>query len=69
MYFHAKGYFMTPGQLGSIRRKTGLSQAKFAENIGKGERTIRRWEAGSLPVPERAARMIREFVQRMEVGK
>ncbi|NVK56642.1 MAG: hypothetical protein HWE26_13610 [Alteromonadaceae bacterium] len=49
---------MTPKEFAEARAKTGLSTAKLAElwNMGKnGGRTIRRWEAGHVPVNPIAA--------------
>lgn len=44
---------VTPAEVKSARQLLGLSQAGLAERLrlgANGERTIRRWEAGDVPV-------------------
>lgn len=47
---------MKPSELRAIREGLGLSAAGLAEALGlakHGGRTVRRWEAGSLPISRR----------------
>ena len=49
---------MTPAEFKAARNELGLSQSDLAEVWGMGKnggRTIRRWEAGDLPVNPIAA--------------
>ncbi len=49
---------MKPERFKQIRKALNLTQAQMAERIGiKNTRTIRRYEAGDAPIPERV-RMI-----------
>ena len=41
---------MTPADLKAKRLSLGLSQKQMGEAIGKGQRTIRRWEASKEPL-------------------
>lgn len=44
---------MTPAEIKHARQRLGLSQAGLAERLRlgpNGERTIRRWETGDIPV-------------------
>lgn len=44
---------MTPDQLKAARKRLGFSQSGLAEALRlgpNGERTIRRWECGDVPV-------------------
>lgn len=45
--------YMTPDDVRRIRMKFGMSQRELAKAIrlgDNGDRTIRRWEAGAIPV-------------------
>jgi DNA-binding transcriptional regulator YiaG len=43
---------MTGPELAALRKELGLSVLRAARRIGVGERTVRRWENGSLkPIP------------------
>ena len=49
---------MTPDQFKALRKSLGYSQRGLADHWGMGEnggRTIRRWEAGDVPVNPIAA--------------
>jgi DNA-binding XRE family transcriptional regulator len=41
---------MTGSQLRALRRRTGLSQAKFAELVGTTANTVARWERGAVRI-------------------
>lgn len=44
---------MTPANLKAFRKRLGLTQSGLAEALrlgSNGERTIRRWERGDIPV-------------------
>ena len=49
--------YYTPDQIRKIRRKIGLTQAKFGKGAGKVTAgTVSRWEGGKmLPTPSRVA--------------
>lgn len=43
---------------------TGLSLRSFAERLMiRDERTVRRWRAGDVPIPEVAQRKLREIIR------
>jgi DNA transposition AAA+ family ATPase len=43
---------MTPAQLRKLLEKAGLSQSGAAREIDIGDRTMRRYIAGDLPIPK-----------------
>ena len=50
---------MTADELRAIRKGLGMSQAEFALHVEVNTaRTVRRWEASSLPVPRRVVRLL-----------
>ena len=49
---------MTPSDLKAARRRLGLSIRELATAVGATPRTVRRWQAGSLPIPPRVAEQI-----------
>lgn len=49
---------MLPSEVKDARRRLDLSVNEFARAVGVTGRTVRRWEAGSLPVPERVVDQI-----------
>jgi putative transcriptional regulator len=51
------GRIITVPPVASIREKTGLSQAKFAELLGVSVRTLQEWEQGRR-APSGAARTL-----------
>jgi putative transcriptional regulator len=51
------GRITTVPDVGSIREKTGLSQARFAELLGVSVRTLQDWEQGRR-APSGAARTL-----------
>ncbi len=58
--------FLTPDQLKQIRKRTGLSQSKFAPLLGlTNSRIIRRYEAGEKLPPD----SILEQYHRLRDGK
>ncbi len=65
-----KDWFMTPAEIRASRQSLGLSQTGLAEALRlgpNGERTIRRWEAGDIPVTGPASVAIELLVaQRIE---
>jgi putative transcriptional regulator len=44
-----------PGDIRAVRESLGLNQAKFADFLGVGLSTLRRWELGQV-VPSAVAR-------------
>ena len=50
-------HFPPDGDVGAIRRKTGLSQTAFANQIGVSVATLRNWEQGRR-CPEGPARVL-----------
>jgi putative transcriptional regulator len=48
---------LTAGDVRAIRRRTGLSRAKFAERFGLDPRAVQDWEQGRR-APDRAARVL-----------
>jgi putative transcriptional regulator len=51
------GRVITRPSVGSVREKTGLSQARFAELLGVSVRTLQEWEQGRR-APSGAARTL-----------
>jgi putative transcriptional regulator len=47
----------------AIRKRTGLSRAKFAERFGLDPRAVQDWEQGRR-VPDRAARVLLRTIDR-----
>lgn len=57
---------MTPADLKAARKALGLSQAGLAEALRlgpNGQRTIRRWEAGDIPVTGPASVAIEAMIR------
>jgi putative transcriptional regulator len=52
-----QGRIITVPSVASIREKTGLSQARFAELLGVSVRTLQEWEQGRR-APSGAARTL-----------
>jgi DNA-binding transcriptional regulator YiaG len=51
---------MTGEELKTLRIQAGYSTNTFAEWLGlKGDRTLRRWEAGTRPIPEPMQRFLK----------
>jgi DNA-binding transcriptional regulator YiaG len=51
---------MTPEEIVSARKQLGLSQAGLAAELGlANDRTVRRWEAGEIPITGPAELCIR----------
>lgn len=50
---------MTPAELKTRRAKLGLSQQKLADTLGVSRNTVARWEMGSVPITEPAARLLK----------
>lgn len=57
------GRIVTVPTVGSIREKTGLSQARFAELLGVSLRTLQDWEQGRR-APSGAARTLLRIAAR-----
>ena len=49
---------MTPTALRQLRRRLGLSQARFAALVGVASNTVARWERGELGMKPTTARLI-----------
>jgi len=50
---------MSAEELRAIRKATGLSQAKFANRLGRGVGSLRNWEQEIAPIPEEVINDIR----------
>lgn len=50
---------MTPAELRATLSRLGLPQTGAAKLLGVDGRTVRRWIAGEIPVPELVARVLR----------
>ncbi len=50
---------MTGKELLAIRKRLQLSQALLAKRLGVHRVTVAKWEAGTNPVPEMAAKLMR----------
>ncbi len=46
------GYNISRNFIRKTRAKLGLTQAQLAERLGKGKRTIIRYENGDTPLPQ-----------------
>lgn len=58
----ARRYDVEPVDVAEIRRKLGLSQAKFAARFGLSAATVRDWEQGRR-VPDRTARAFLKLIE------
>lgn len=47
--FRRRHHLLQPEEIRNIRKKYGLSQSAFAKVLGLGEKTITRYENGSIP--------------------
>ena len=47
--YREKYNLLTPGEIRAVREKYGLSQTAFARVLGLGDKTITRYENGSIP--------------------
>lgn len=56
---------MAPAEFSSILSRLDLTQVGAAKLLGVEDRTVRRWIAGAIPVPELVARVMRAA----DVGK
>jgi len=50
---------MTPDKFRDARKRLGLTQPQVAALLGVARNTITRWETGTHPVDETAARLLR----------
>lgn len=50
---------MTNEELKAKRAELGLSQQALADKLGVSRNTVARWEMGSVPVTETAARLLK----------
>ena len=77
-YAKMKG-LLTPDQVASVRKKTGLNQSDFQKMIGVTGVTVSRWETGKSQQSKLADNFLRiidkfefvvpELMQRAEVGR
>jgi DNA-binding transcriptional regulator YiaG len=54
---------MNPEEFKEIRQKTGLNQTQLSKEWGVTDRTVRRWEAGYVPISPTAAYCLRMMVE------
>jgi len=60
---------MTGAELRALREALGWSQQRLAEAVGrKSDRTVHRWEAGTVPVPLLVERYILEGCRKRKVN-
>jgi len=52
---------MTPAELRVVREWLGLTGEWLAEGLGVQDRTVRRWEAGTSPIPDGVRIQIEEL--------
>ena len=57
---------MTRAEIRSLRARTDVSQAKFANLLGVSVRTVQKWEGGCAPGP-RSAKLLRQLVSLYEI--
>lgn len=64
--YHDGLHWRTPelqaGLVRLLRRQSGLSAREWADSIGHGERTVRRWTAGTGPIKSRMRRRLWEML-------
>jgi DNA-binding transcriptional regulator YiaG len=60
---------MTPIALRQLRRRLGLSQAKFSALVGVASNTVARWERGELGMKPTTARLIELVTAKMKKEK
>ena len=53
---------MTPQEFRALREQTGLNQTQRANEWGVADRTVRRWEAGDVPITPIAAYALQMMV-------
>jgi transcriptional regulator with XRE-family HTH domain len=56
---------MTPEQLIALREHLGIPQKELAEHIGMHPRTLRRYELGEMPIPQRVAMALQHVEAKM----
>jgi predicted transcriptional regulator len=49
---------MTAKEFSAARERLGYQQKQLADLLGRGERTVRRYEVGESPVPAGVAKLI-----------
>lgn len=59
---------MTGDDLRRERQAAGLTQVQLAGRIGRGLRTLKRWEAGQAPIPDVALPLIAKALRREPVA-
>ncbi len=55
---------MTPTQLRAALKRLGLTQVAAAKRLGVTPRAVRFWVAGTYPIPEAVALLLREWVKK-----
>jgi putative transcriptional regulator len=60
---------MTPKQLHRLRKRLGLSQSKFATEVGVTANTVARWERGELGMSPTAVRLLQLIAEQPRVRK
>ena len=60
---------MTGQEVRRIRKRLGLTQAKFAKRVGVHLVTVSRWESGALGIRESAAKLIRLLAKARKPGQ
>ena len=56
---------MTPQEFKALREKLGFNQTQLSKEWGVTDRTVRRWEAGDVPVSPLASYALRLMVLAM----
>ena len=60
---------MTGSALRRLRRRVGLSQARFAERLGVASNTVARWERGERTIGRAMDRLVRFVVAQVEAER
>ena len=60
---------MTGSALRRLRRRLGLSQARFAELLGVASNTVARWERGERTIGRAMDRLVRFVVAQVEADR
>ena len=55
---------MTAAEFAAHRRLTGLTYDELSDELGVHQRTVRSWESGRHPVPERVGDEMRDLVDK-----
>ncbi len=63
----AEDGLLAPGEIVGLRKKYGLTQAQLEKLIGAGEKTVVRWERGTVAQNKTADTLLRVLLEHPEV--